>query len=543
MPTETCTQPAPGDPVLLILHTFKYEDMTIASRRKFLRNGFAGTTGLLVAGNLPVSGMTVPREKEFNILDYGARADGKTLNTEAIQKAIDACTAGGGGRVVVPEGTFLTGALVIKTGVELHLSEGAMILGSPYMKDYVEYWPLSEVRYSNYLRYALVFAQGARDISVTGTGTLNGNSEKGGELGEFAGPGGELLHVHQRPCLLWFDECENILIKEITYKNAAGWTETYSRCRNIHVDGIKVTENYFFNADGCNMLDCDYFIIENCDINTLDDGICLKGYTQEGVRHGIIRNNRVRSICNGIKMGTDSSGGFRDILIENNHVWQTAISGIALEITDGGVMENVTVRNITMDVVGTPIFVMLSNRNRSVFGELTVPSGAIRNVYIGNIKATVDRAQRFNDMERRHFMNLIVHTSSITGFPENDVEKITIENVDITVLGGFPEQGAEASLRPIPEAGRNYPENRMFGILPSYGFYIRHVRDLQMRNIRVAIEQEDGRPAFMLDDVKDSVFEDVSVESLTPTPAFALMPNCKGITADLDTAGAITADQ
>src|SRR5690606_27792709 len=159
------------------------------------------------------------------------------------------------------------------------------------------------------------------------------------------------------------------------YVNSGMWTETYSKCKNVHVDHITVKDNYIFNADGCNMLDVDGFIIENCNINAQDDAICLKGYTKEGCRNGIIRNNKVRSICNGIKMGTDSSGGFRDILIENNEVWHTGISGLALEITDGGIMDNVVVRNIKMNVVATPIFIMLGNRNRQVAGDLTVPIG------------------------------------------------------------------------------------------------------------------------------------------------------------------------
>jgi polygalacturonase len=281
------------------------------------------------------------------------------------------------------------------------------------------------------------------------------------------------------------------------------------------------------------MLDCENFIIENCDINTHDDGICLKGYSEAGVRNGIIRNNRVRSICNGIKMGTDSSGGFRDIRIENNEVWQTGISGIALEMTDGGVLENVIVRNITMDVVATPVFIMLSNRNRSLYGQLTVPNGVIRNVYIGDIRATVDKYETYHEAERKHF-DFIPYASSITGFPDNYIEDVIVENVDITIRGGFPVRTAEDALREIPEAGRKYPENRMFGVLPAYGFYVRHVRNLNMKNISLAIEQEDSRPAFLLDDVHNSKFTDIMVQGIKPTPAFSVYPNCSENQLDLE---------
>jgi polygalacturonase len=499
-------------------------------RRNFIKKT-AQASSLVIAGvsikSLTFSkGLSLQVNKDYNILDFGAKGDGKTLNTSAIQKTIDKCAQSGGGIVVVPKGTFLTGGFKLKNNIDFHLEEGAVILGSPYMKDYQLRELLSDARYSKYLRYALVFAQGVKNITVSGKGTFDGNAQLGSSLGEF-----DIKSEYVRPCLLWFDECENVIVKDITYKNSGMWTETYSRCKNVHVDNIKVTENYFFNADGCNMLDCEDFIIENCDINAQDDAICLKGYTNKGCVRGIIRNNKVRSICNGIKMGTDSSGGFRDITIENNEVWQTGISGLALEIADGGTMENVTIRNIKMNVVGTPIFIILSPRHRKVRGDLTVPQGIIRNIWIKGIQAVVDKYEIYNELERKYF-DLIPYASSITGFPGQYVEDVTIEDVDITIKGGFPKRNAEDALREIPESGTKYPENRMFGTLPAYGFYVRHVRGLNMKDINLTIEQEDGRPAFLLDDVHDSVFNDISVVNITNTPAFSIGKNCSGIQID-----------
>lgn len=493
------------------------------SRREFVK---FGTTSLLFTGMFQqslVADESEPKVKDFNISDFGAVGNGKKLNTEAIQKAIDTCARQGGGRVVVPKGTFLSGGLVLRNNVNLHLEKDAVILGSPYKKDYPFRKLLSDARYQKYLRHALVFAQSVKNITVSGEGTLNGNAQLGGKLGEF-----KVDREYYRPCLLWFDECENVLVKEVTFKNSAMWTDTYSRCKNVHVDNITVTENYFFNADGCNMLDVEDFIIENCDIDAHDDGICLKGYTNKGCVRGVIRNNKVRSICNGIKMGTDSSGGFREIVIENNLVWQTGISGLALEITDGGTMENITVSNIKMDTVGTPIFIMLSNRNRKVRGDLIVPRGIIRNVHIKDIEATVDKYETYHELERLHF-DFIPYASSITGFPGQKVEDVLIENVSIRITGGFPVRTAEDALREIPEAGGKYPENRMFGTLPAYGFFIRNARGIEMKNIGISIEQEDGRPAFLLDDVHDSTFDDVRVNSVTATPAFSIKDNCSGI--------------
>jgi polygalacturonase len=502
-------------------------------RRQFIKAGLSTTAGLVLSATMGSKALYAnsgfaPQAQDLNITQFGAVGDGKALNTSAIQKAIDTCSRKGGGRVIVPKGTFVTGGILLKSNVDLHLEKDAVILGSPYMKDYPVRELVNDARYKKYLRYALVFAQGEKNISVSGEGTLNGNAQQGCKLGEFV----DKSHASKRPCLLWFNECQNILVQDITYKNSAMWTETYSQCRNVHVNKITVTENYFFNADGCNMLDCDGFIIENCNINAMDDGICLKGYTNKGCSNGIIRNNKVRSICNGIKMGTDSSGGFRDIVIENNEVWQTGISGIALELTDGGIMENITVSNIKMNVVGTPIFIMLSNRNRPVTNDLTVPIGKLSNIRIKDIDAIVDKYETYNELERKYF-NLTPYASSITGFPGYYVEDVAIDNVKIEIRGGFPERTSEDALREIPEAEHRYPENRMFGTLPAYGFFIRHARGIRMNNVSVSIAQKDGRPAFLLDDTHDSKFDDISVKSASGAAAFAVKPNCSGLQLDL----------
>jgi hypothetical protein len=192
-------------------------------------------------------------------------------------------------------------------------------------------------------------------------------------------------------------------------------------------------------------------------------------------------------------------------------------------------MENITIRNLKMDVVATPIFIMLSNRHRKVRGDLTVPAGIIRNVHISGIQAVVDKYKIYNDLERKYF-DFIPYASSITGFPGQDVEEVIIEDVNITIKGGFPKRNAEDALREIPESGTKYPENRMFGVLPAYGFYIRHARNVKMNNIHVTIEQPDGRPAFFLDDVHDSAFDNISASGITPTPAFSINQSCGYIT-------------
>lgn len=491
-------------------------------RRKFVKMGLTGA-GALLAGFSGVSAEILPalEEKKFNILDFGAVGDGRKLCTDAIQKTIDTCFKQGGGQVIVPSGTFLTGSVVLKSKVHLHLEQGAVLLASTFFKDFAKRVVRTPVRYQQYLNRSLIYAQAAKDISVTGSGTLDGNALVNG-TGEFKEQNAE------NPSLIWFDECENVLVKDVTFRQSVWWTQAYTRCQHVNVDHIIVKENYFHNADGVDIVDCEDFIVENCDINCNDDGICLKGYTYKGCNRGTIRKNKVRTLCNGIKMGTDSSGGFRNILIEDNEIWQTGISGLALQIVDGGIMENITVRRITMTGIGTPITLRLGSRNRLISDSLTVQVGTMRNIQISDIKAVVNKAEKYNDEERKRH-NYIVHTSSICGVPGNFIQDVVVENVDITILGGYPPATTEDALRDVPELENKYPENRMFGTLPSYAFYLRHVKGIQMNNIKVNQKQEDGRPAILLDDVHDSEFDEISSINSLPTPLFSLKQNCTGI--------------
>jgi len=463
--------------------------------------------------------------KEFLITDHGAKEGGEVLCTVAIQKTIDAAAAAGGGIVIIPKGTFLSGTIVLTDNIRLHLEKDAVLLGSPWIREYPPQKPATPARYSVWLMRSLIFAQNASNISVTGEGTLNGNSQVENDF-----KSGERKIKH-RPTLIWFDECKNTHIQGVSLTSAGFWTQVYTRCKNLHVDGIRVYDSNFSNNDGCDILDCEDVLVENCDIDSMDDGICLKGYTREGCRNVVIRNNRVRSLCNAIKAGTDSSGGFRNILIENNTIHNTGISGLALEVVDGGEMSNVIIRNITMERVHTPIFIKLGNRNRPLYlpdGSMEkVATGTIRGVHISGIKATVHKCKRFTEKETAH--NYRVYASSITGVGKHNVENVTIENVEIVILGGFTECTEKDAARVIPDNGRRYPENRMFGVLPAYGFYVRHVKGLTMKNVNVTIKRKDARPAIVLDDVHDSQLS-VTAKGVTDTPTFVKKANCTHVT-------------
>ena len=475
-------------------------------------------------------------QAEFNIVKYGAVTGGKAFCTEAIQHAIDACHAAGGGEVVVPDGSFLTATLYLKDHVALHLMKGATLLGSTKIADY-PLLPPTSTRIDDFLRRALIFARGAKDLSIAGEGVIDGNNR----MGQTDFFDDSQRKRKDRPLIVWFDQCENIRIQDVTFKAAGFWTQAYSRSKGGRISGIKVRENTNDNNDGCDLVDSHDFVVENCDIDCLDDGICLKAYTAFGCKNITLRNNKVRSLCNAIKTGTDSSGdGFQNLLIENNELYQVGRAALALETTDGGILKNIVVKNIKMDVVGTPIFIKLGDRQRPMTeanGEKVVPLriGIVEDIHISGIHATVGAVAKpkkdvYSHDETRLYKETGPAPSSITGIPDHDVKGITIEDVEIEILGGYKKPVTVKYVdNAVPEKSTAYPNPDMFGMLPGYGFYLRHARDVTMRNIHVTSKIEDPRAAVYLDDVHDSKFIGVTGKNVSETPTFLVKPSCVNV--------------
>ena len=473
---------------------------------------------------------------EFNIVKYGAVSGGTALCTEAIQKTIDACHAAGGGQVVVPVGSFLTATLHLKDNVEFHLEKGATLLGSTKIADY-PFLPPTATRIDEFLTRALIFARGAKNLSIIGEGVIDGNNR----VGQTDFLDDPKRKRKDRPLLVWLDQCENVLVKDVTFKAAGFWTQAYSRSKGGLISGIKVRDSTNDNNDGCDLVDSHDFVVENCDIDCLDDGICLKAYTELGCKNITIRNNKVKSLCNAIKTGTDSSGdGFQNLLIENNELDQVGRAALALETTDGGFLKNIVIKNIKMNVVGTPIFIKLGDRQRPMTdanGNKIVPQriGIVEDIHVSGIRATVGAVTKpekdvFSHDETRLYADTGPAPSSITGIPDHDVKGITIENVEIVILGGYKKPvTAKYVDHAVPEKSESYPNPDMFGMLPGYGFYLRHAKDVTLRNIKVTSKIEDPRAVVYLDDVHDSKFTGFTCRNVSETPAFLVKPSCSNL--------------
>nr|WP_314897693.1 glycosyl hydrolase family 28 protein [uncultured Flavobacterium sp.] len=451
------------------------------------------------------------KSKNYLITAFGAVPDGKTLNTKAIQSAIDKANKNKGGRVVFPKGRFLSGSIVLKSGVELFFEEGAVLLGSVNPLDYIK---LENAK-------ALVLSNSTKNISISGKGIIDGQGRELAIAIDSLHHTGKMIdptynYRRNRPGdfrggLISFTKCDAISIIGIVLKNSSGWVQTYRACTNIIIDSIKVESRAFWNNDGLDIDGCDNVRITNCDVNAADDGICLKSDSPGLYNNNIyIGNCTIRSSANAIKFGTGSYGSFKNVNIENIKVFDTFRSAIAIQSVDGAAIENIIVSNITAVNTGNAILIRLGHRN----GE---KPGYIKNVSIKNIKAQIPFGRPDIDYDLRgpevdYFHNPF--PASIAGIPGHLIENVVLENIEITYPGRASKGMAYmplSRLKDVLENIKGYPEFTMFGELPSWGFYVRHVNGIEIKNVKLILEKEDFRPAYVFDDVNGLRMEKIDV--------------------------------
>ncbi|MEW6235358.1 MAG: glycosyl hydrolase family 28 protein, partial [Candidatus Omnitrophota bacterium] len=247
-----------------------------------------------------------PQKPFYNILDYGAVADGKTLNTQAIQSAIDDAAQAGGGVVLIPAGSFLTGAIFMKSRLTLHLQSGAALLGSKDIVDYATTIPQIRSYTDNYVKQSLIYGENLEDIAITGRGTIDGQ-----------GAAFRWKEYKNRPYIIRFISCRHVLIEDIFLKNSPMWMQHYLACEDVTVRGIRVVNHSTYNNDGIDIDSCRNVRISDCSFDSDDDALCLKSTTGRPCEDIAITNCVLSSHCNAFKMGTESNGGFTDIAVSN----------------------------------------------------------------------------------------------------------------------------------------------------------------------------------------------------------------------------------
>jgi len=440
--------------------------------------------------------------KDYPASLFGINSDGITLNTRSIQFAIDYINQQGGGRLVFDVGRFLTGTIHLKSNVTLHLLEGAVLLGS-----------LNPLDYDRKIFTAFILSQDQQNIGITGQGVIDGRGR------QVAGNVVSLVHkglikdlfrndrpeAEIRPMLIYFRSCKKIFVHGVTMRNAASWVQTYDQCKNLQIDSITVDSRAFWNNDGIDIVDCDSVAITNSYIDSDDDGVCLKSHDANAVCQNItVRNCTIRSSANGIKFGTASRGGFRNIRLINNKVFDTYRSAIALEAVDGGFIENVEADSLQVLNTGHAIFLRIGERVKDKKGRL-------ENIRIRNVSAEIaatkpDSGYEYEgpieDMPRNISPAII-----IAGLPGSVITNVSFNNIEIKHPGGGNPLFAKillTELDSVPEKPAAYPDFSMFKELPAWGIYIRHAKDIQFNNLKLSCVKKDYRTAIVLDDVHHS---------------------------------------
>lgn len=454
-------------------------------------------------------------ERRVTVSSFDIRPDSACVQTDRIQRALDQVAATGGGTLVFTPGVYVTGSVRLPSHVEVYLEDGASILGSVDPYDYAGYADDSEEvnlqsdKCSKRL-FGLFTTFGTTDIALRGEGRIDG---RGLELALAVdslhhtgirvdtGYNTRRMRPSLRPKLFDFVEADDVVIEGLRLSSSASWGISLDKCADVVIRGIDFVNRAYWNNDGIDIADCRRVVIEDCNINSADDGIVLKSFDPDAENYDItISNCEIRSSANALKFGTESFGGFRKVRISGIKVYDTFRSAIALESVDGAHLEDIVVDGVTATNTGNGIFMRLGHRR----GDR---NGSIRNVTIRNVTCDIPFGRPDIDYDLRGPDINTIHNpfpNSITGIPEARIENVTLENIDITHPGrGTKGMGYVGSYRTatIPELRDAYPEFHMFGELPAWGFYIRHVDGITFRNVTVRLKEPDYRAAVVMDDV------------------------------------------
>ncbi|MGV9359121.1 rhamnogalacturonidase [Amycolatopsis sp. NPDC003731] len=450
----------------------------------------------------------------FDVTKFGAKGDGRTIDTAAINRAIDAA-ATRGGTVYFPAGTYASYSIHLKSNIALYLGANATILaaapaggrgydpaepgaGNPYQDFGHSHWHNS-----------LIWGENLENVTIEGPGKIDGK-------GLVAGGSAESAPLNGNKAIA-LKLCRNVAIRDITIVNGGHFGILPTGVDNFRIEGLVIDTN----RDGINIDCCKNVRIADTTVNSPnDDAIVLKSsYALNQVRDtenvaidncfvsgydlGTLVGGTFKTSSYGrtgrVKFGTESNGGFRNIAISN--VVFEHCRGLALETVDGGRLEDVTISNLTMRNVQMPLFLRLGARMR---GPAGIPVGFLRRVSISDV-TTIDADPRY--------------PSCLAGIPGHPIEDVKLSNIRHHLAGGLTPGDA---VQNPPELETAYPEPSMFGTLPAYGFFVRHARGISWDNVDVRFGRQDTRPAYVLRDVADADVHHCRAEKVAGTPTFVL---------------------
>jgi len=499
----------------------------------------------------PTVSRAAEQARVYNVKTYGAKGNGKALDTSAINKTIDAAAAAGGGTVYFPAGNYLSVSIHLKSNIALYLDHGATIVAADTSNN-AKYDPPEPNEWDKYQDFghshwhnSLIWGENLTNVSILGPGMIwgkglvrGGNQSRTQQQNDALNaaranePKTPFGYPNPRDAVEpgWGNKaialklCRNVVLRDFTILHGGHFAILATGVDNLTIDNLKIDTN----RDGIDVDACKNVRISNCTVNSpFDDGICPKssfalgyaratenvtitncqvsGYDEGTLLDGTYKRDYNRYGANSgptgrIKFGTESNGGFKNITI-SNCVFDYC-RGLALESVDGGLLEDVTISNITMrDVTNCPIFLRLGSRMRGPQGPAV---GEIRRVTLSDI-IVYNAESKFG--------------SIISGIPGHDIEDVTLNNIRIYYKGGGTKE--QAALQPA-EKENDYPEPAMFGEIPAYGFFIRHVRGLQMNGVHLSVLKEDARAPFIISDGKSIELRNIKASHAAGVPSFIL---------------------
>ncbi len=442
-------------------------------------------------------------QNAYNVMNFGAKADSKTMDTQAIQKTIDACAESGGGTVFFPSGTYLAGSIHLKSHITLYLDNGAILLASTDDNDFDPYEKLDfkndSDKETSYFHFSFIWGEDIEHVAITGQGTINSNRKD-----------------REGPKTIGLKRCKYVDIKGITIRNSGNYAISMLGTDFVNIDGISIFATY---CDGIDPDCCHNVRIANSFIETWDDAICPKasfslGYIRS-TENITVTNCIIATSCNAFKFGTESRGDFKHITV-SNCVMTTykskvdyreptrPISGITLISADGANIEDVNINNIVMDKVRYPFFIRLANRGRD---QQTPVPGTLKDVTISNI--TISDA---------YIGGMII------ALPGHPIENIHFDNINLGLEGGEGDEGKyrvysslEQAEKDIEKAMKKYPSANKFNQVPAYGLYIRHVKNLKLDDLHLSTTETDKRHALYMYAINDVIIDAFNAENINNT--------------------------
>lgn len=446
----------------------------------------------------------------YNVKDFGAVGDGTTVDTAAIQQAIDRCAEAGGGTVVLAGGTFVSGTIFLKSNIYLQVNASAVLLANPDICDYAEGTHYNRYVNEKDMDKCLIYAEDATNIGVIGQGEINGNAECFPNEGTI-----------DRPMMMRFLRCAHIHVKGLRLHNSTAWTTAFLDSENIWCDGLDIRNDRRYNGDGLDYDGCKNVFISNCRILGTDDNLCLqassKAYPMKNVH---IANCHFTSICAGIRIGLKSVGDISNVTIHNctfENVWR---EGIKIECTEGGSITDIVAQGLVMRNVTRPIFILLNNRLDVIGSSIGLDAmpeiGTMARILLSDIIATDDE-----EMNKTHYR----FTDDVMGCPSfngirvdacesHPIRDLTLKHLTYTFIGGVNNEDIPADYPKVWDMRFEHPDLVSENYYPTWSrttfMDVRHVERLTLEGIKFHALQADTRESYRIEHctvLKEDVME------------------------------------